>query len=147
MDWLLQLIAILAVVFGTVFSTLGVLGYIRLSDVYTRLHATGKVGVFGVVLLLLAAVAWTPLGLGKGLVLIALLLIAGPVTSHALASAAYRIGIPVKGAVRDDLARDIESARDNMKGLQQNIDTSRQLEGKTANDPWPKRGTGKLDRS
>jgi len=106
------------------FSTLGVLGYIRLPDVYARLHATGKVGVFGVVLLLVAAVAWTPLGLGKGLVLIALLLIAGPVTSHALASAAYRIGIPVKGALRDDLARDIERAKDDMKNLQQNTDPS-----------------------
>jgi len=125
MDLLLQLIAILAVVVGTMFSALGVLGYIRLPDVYTRLHATGKVGVFGVVLLLAAAVAWTPLGLGKGLLLIGLLLIAGPVTSHALASAAYRIGIPVKGALRDDLARDIIRSRDDMKGLQQNIDPSR----------------------
>ncbi len=124
MDLLLQLIAILAVVSGTTFSALGVLGYIRLPDVYARLHATGKVGVFGVVLLLVAAVAWTPLGLGKGLVLIALLLIAGPVTSHALASAAYRIGIPVKGALRDDLARDIERAKDDMKTLQQNTDPS-----------------------
>jgi multicomponent Na+:H+ antiporter subunit G len=125
MDLLLQLIAILAVVVGTIFSALGVLGYIRLPDVYTRLHATGKVGVFGVVLLLAAAVAWTPLGLGKGLVLIAMLMIAGPVTSHALASAAYRIGIPVKGALRDDLARDIERAKDDMKDFQQNLDPSR----------------------
>jgi len=124
MDLVLQLIAILAVVSGTMFSALGVLGYIRLPDVYARLHATGKVGVFGVVLLLVAAVAWTPLGLGKGFVLIALLLIAGPVTSHALASAAYRIGIPVKGALRDDLARDIERAKDDMKNLQQNTDPS-----------------------
>jgi multicomponent Na+:H+ antiporter subunit G len=125
MDLLLQLITILAVVVGTIFSALGVLGYIRLPDVYTRLHATGKVGVFGVVMLLGAAVAWTPLGLGKGLVLIALLLIAGPVTSHALASAAYRIGIPVKDALRDDLARDIERARDDMKDFQQNLDPFR----------------------
>jgi multicomponent Na+:H+ antiporter subunit G len=108
MDIVLQAIAALAVMGGTLFSVLGVLGYIRLPDVYTRLHATGKVGVFGVVLLLVAAIAWTPLGLGQGLVLIALLLLAGPVTSHALASAAYRIGIPVKRALRDDLARKVE---------------------------------------
>ncbi len=89
MDEILQLIAIIAVVVGTAFSTLGVLGFIRLPDVYTRLHATGKVGVFGVVLLLVAAVAWTPLGWSKGLILIIFLLLAGPVTSHALSSAAY----------------------------------------------------------
>ena len=105
MEIVLQVIAILAVVAGTAFSVLGVLGYVRLPDVYTRLHAVGKVGVFGAVLLLLGAVAWTPLGLGKGLVLIALLLLAGPVTAHALASAAYRVGIPQSQAIRDDLAQ------------------------------------------
>jgi multicomponent Na+:H+ antiporter subunit G len=99
-----EVIAIAAVIGGTAFSVIGVLGMVRLPDVYTRLHATGKVGVFGVVLLLLAAVLITPIGWGKGLVLIALLLIGGPVTAHALASAAYRVGVPLKGAVRDDLA-------------------------------------------
>ena len=71
MNTLLQLLALFAVIVGTIFSMLGVLGYLRLPDVYTRLHATGKVGVFGAVLLLLAAVAWTPLSLGKALVLAA----------------------------------------------------------------------------
>ncbi|MGD8462788.1 MAG: monovalent cation/H(+) antiporter subunit G [Anaerolineae bacterium] len=104
MDLVLQVIAALAVVTGTAFSVLGVLGYVRLPDVYTRLHTVGKVGVFGAVLLLLGAVAWTPLGLGKGLVLIALLLLAGPITAHALASAAYRVGIPQSQAIRDDLS-------------------------------------------
>lgn len=104
METLLQLATIVAVLAGTSFSVIGVLGYLRLPDVYTRLHAVGKVGVFGTVLLLLGAIAWTPLGLGKGLVLIALLLLAGPVTAHALGSAAYRIGIPLRHAIRDDLA-------------------------------------------
>jgi multicomponent Na+:H+ antiporter subunit G len=108
MDSLLQLLAISAVLAGTAFSLLGVLGYVRLPDVYTRLHAVGKVGVFGTVLLLIGAVAWTPLGLGKGLVLIALLLLAGPVTAHALGSAAYRVGIPLTQAIRDDLARAVQ---------------------------------------
>ena len=103
MTALLQFLAILAVIVGTAFSVLGVLGLIRMPDVYTRLHATGKVSVFGVVLLLLATVALTPLGFGKGLVLIALLIIGGPVTSHAIGSAAHRIGIPMKRAIRDDL--------------------------------------------
>ena len=104
MESILQAIAVIAVVVGTAFSALGVLGYIRMPDVYTRMHATGKVGVFGVVFLLLAAVVWTPLGLGKGLVLILFLLLAGPATSHAMASAAYRRGIPMAHPARDDLA-------------------------------------------
>lgn len=114
MDTLFQLIAIIAVIIGTAFSIVGVVGFVRLPDVYTRLHATGKVSVFGVALLLLATVALTPLEFGKGLVLIVLLVIGGPVTSHAIGSAAHRIGIPMKHAIRDDLAA-IEQAphRDN----------------------------------
>lgn len=97
------LIAIFAVCIGTFFSLTGVLGYIRFPDVYTRLHATAKISVFGAVFLMIAAISWTPLTFGKGLVLISLLLISGPVISHALASAAYRIKVPLKQAVRDDL--------------------------------------------
>jgi hypothetical protein len=58
--------------FGNPFFYSGRLGLIRLPDVYTRLHATGKVGLFGVVLLLIGDVIFTPLGLSKGLVLIVL---------------------------------------------------------------------------
>ena len=103
MDTLLQIIALLAVIAGTFFSLIGVIGLIRLPDVYTRLHATGKVGVYGAVLLLVAAVLWTPLGWGKALLLIVLLVASGPVSAHAISSAAYRIGLPMKDTVRDDL--------------------------------------------
>jgi multicomponent Na+:H+ antiporter subunit G len=108
----IQIIVLLAVISGTIFSLLGVLGLIRLPDVYTRLHATGKVGLFGVVLLLIGDVVLTPLGLSKGLVLIILLMIGGPATSHALASAAYRSGIPMRRAIRDDLK---DKAREDPK--------------------------------
>ena len=103
METILIIIAILAVCIGTFFSLTGVLGYIRFPDVYTRLRAIAKVSVFGAVLLMVAAISWTPLSLGKGLVLISLLLISGPVISHVLASAAYRIKISPKQAVRNDL--------------------------------------------
>jgi multicomponent Na+:H+ antiporter subunit G len=99
--WLV--LAILAVVVGTAFSLVGVIGFIRLPDVYTRLHATGKVSVFGVVLLLVAATLLTPLGAGKAAVLILLLILGAPTASHALASAAWRVGIRPRGLIRDDL--------------------------------------------
>lgn len=103
MALILDLMTLLAILMGTAFSVAGVLGYLRFPDVYTRLHATGKVGVFGTVLLLVAAVLWTGAGVGRGLLLIALLMLAGPTTSHAIAAAAYRLGVPVSGE-RDDLA-------------------------------------------
>lgn len=99
MDTFLKILAILAVVVGTAFSVIGIIGYRRLPDVYTRMHATGKVSTFGVALLLIAAVAITPIGWAKALLLVALIWIAGPVVSHAIGSAALRIGIPVKNAV------------------------------------------------
>ena len=97
------LFSIIAISVGTLFSLTGVLGYIRFPDVYTRLHASAKVSVFGVVVLMTAAIIFTPLSFGKGLVLISLLLVSGPVISHALASAAYRINIPFIKTERNEL--------------------------------------------
>ncbi|MCS7088224.1 MAG: monovalent cation/H(+) antiporter subunit G [Thermoflexales bacterium] len=94
----------LAVLVGTAFSVIGILGLVRLPDVYARMHAVGKVATFGVVLLTIAAVLVVPFAWSKGLVLIALLVLTGPATSHAIGSAAYRLGIPMKRALRDDLA-------------------------------------------
>ncbi|MBP6016351.1 MAG: monovalent cation/H(+) antiporter subunit G [Candidatus Promineofilum sp.] len=98
------LIAVLAILVGSGLSLIGVLGMVRLPDVYARLHATGKVGIYGAVLLLVAAAIWTPLGWGRAILLIVLLMITGPVTAHAISSAAYRIGTPMKNPIRDDLS-------------------------------------------
>ncbi|MAT96278.1 MAG: Na+/H+ antiporter subunit G [Anaerolineaceae bacterium] len=106
MSTIIEISVIITVLIGTFFSIVGVLGYFRLPDVYTKLHASGKVGVFGVVLLLIATIIWSPnnFSTGRVLVLIALLLITGPVTSHAISSAAYRLGIRLEKSIRDDLA-------------------------------------------
>lgn len=109
MEFVRDLITLAAILGGTAFSVAGVLGYLRFPDVYTRLHATGKVGVFGTVLLLAAAVLWAGAGVGRGLLLIALLMLAGPATSHAIAAAAYRLGVPLAGE-RDDLAARLRDA-------------------------------------
>jgi multicomponent Na+:H+ antiporter subunit G len=97
------IIAILFVLLGTGFSLIGIIGYLRLPDVYTRIHAAGKVGVFGVVFLLIAAMFTPGLGWARGLALIILLLLAAPVISHVVQSAAYRLRIPLQGAVQDAL--------------------------------------------
>lgn len=97
------LIAIFAIIVGTFFSIMGVIGFYRLPDVYTRLHATGKVGVLGIVMLLTAAALATPLAWGKALILILFTLMIGPVTAHTLASAAYHLGIEMKNVQRHDL--------------------------------------------
>lgn len=107
METLLQVLAFIFLVLGTLLSIIGVLGFIRLPDVYTRLHATGKVSVFGLVFLLLAADILTPLATWKALLLIFFVLAASPTVSHAISSAAYRAGIPIVGK-RDDLKGKME---------------------------------------
>jgi multicomponent Na+:H+ antiporter subunit G len=103
MNFVFELLAASAIVIGTAFSVIGIIGNLRLPDVYTRLHATGKVSTFGVVLLLLAASFVLPGAWSRALVMALLLLLAGPVVSHAIASAALRAGIRPKLLVKDEL--------------------------------------------
>lgn len=92
MNWsvIRELVALVAIGVGTVFTVLGIVGMLRLPDLMTRLHATGKVATFGVVFLLIAAALLTPYGWSRALVLILALIIAGPVLSHAIAAAAWQ---------------------------------------------------------
>jgi multisubunit Na+/H+ antiporter MnhG subunit len=48
-------------------------------------------------------------------VLIVHLLPAGPVTAHALALAAYRVGIPLRKALRDDLAQAVKQSHPSVE--------------------------------
>lgn len=101
---LIEWIALIFIVIGVFFSFAGVLGVMRMPDVYTRLHASGKVsmlGLFGLLIgvaLLMPAIAPKLIGLGL------FLLITSPVASHAIAAAAYRSGVPLARVARDDLA-------------------------------------------
>jgi multicomponent Na+:H+ antiporter subunit G len=108
METVLQIVAVCFMVVGTLFSIIGIIGYIRLPDVYTRLHATGKVSVFGIVFLLIAAIILTPLSLWKGLLLIFFVVLASPSVAHSIASASYRIGLPLVNPARDDLKGRLE---------------------------------------
>lgn len=106
---LAKLIAIVLLLSGIVFSSLGMLGVARLPDVYTRLHATGKISAFGAVMIVGAAAALLPdLTVFKAGVIIAFLLLASPVVAHAISSAAYKAGLPFARAKRDDLARALQ---------------------------------------
>lgn len=105
MDTISTVIAVCLVCFGTFFSIIAVLGYFRLPDVFSRLHTTGKVGVFGVVFFLTAAALTAKGAWGYALVLIFFLLASSPVASHAIASTAFRMGLRPKNAVQDDLSR------------------------------------------
>lgn len=124
---IITLIAIALVCLGTFFSLVAVLGYFRLPDVYSRLHTTGKVGIFGVIFLLIVSAIRGDAAWGYALVLMFFLIASGPATAHAIASAAYRLGITPNAAFRNDLpdpedpdlpARNPETMADQCRGIE-----------------------------
>jgi multicomponent Na+:H+ antiporter subunit G len=107
MTTVLDALAIVALAIGTLFSLIGVLGLLRLPDAYARLHATGKVSVFGVSILLAGAMLTGATHLGKAASLVLFLVVAGPVLAHALAASAGQAGVPMRsGQGRDPDQRD-----------------------------------------
>ncbi|WNY25757.1 monovalent cation/H(+) antiporter subunit G [Methanolapillus millepedarum] len=75
---------------------IGMIGLIRLPDIYNRLHATTKIattGAFFVLLGILVADGLTPLGI-KSIAIAVFLLMTAPVAGHVIARAAYNINVP-----------------------------------------------------
>ena len=100
----MELIGMIFLWIGVGFSAIGILGLVRLPDMYTRLHASGKVSTVGLCSLLLGAAFLMPLAGLKLLALAIFALLTLPVSTHAIAAAAYRAQLPMRRAVRDDLA-------------------------------------------
>jgi multicomponent Na+:H+ antiporter subunit G len=96
----------LAVV-GVAFSLSGAVGILRMPDVYSRIQCSSKTVTMGALPLLIALVVGEgPISSfgGRALLVAVLLLVLNPVSSHALARAAYKTGVPMwRGAVTDQV--------------------------------------------
>jgi len=82
---------------GIVFDFLGVLGLLRLPDVYNRLQAATKCVTFGSAGLLFGVFVlkgFTSFGF-KALLAIAFIFLTSPIAAHAIARAAHRSRIPL----------------------------------------------------
>ncbi|MBZ0282805.1 MAG: monovalent cation/H(+) antiporter subunit G [Anaerolineae bacterium] len=99
-----EVLGLLALGFGVFFCVVGIIGLLRFPDVYCRIHASGKVSTVGIVGLLVGASLLMPEITLKALGLALFMVIASPIASHAIASAAYRQGVPLVLVARDDLA-------------------------------------------
>ncbi|PJF32137.1 MAG: Na+/H+ antiporter subunit G [Candidatus Thermofonsia Clade 1 bacterium] len=98
-----ELLGLAALYFGIAFSIIGVIGMIRLPDVYTRLHASGKVSTLGLWGILLGAAFLLEGVLPRALALAVFLVLVQPIASHAIAAAARRSGVPLSPVFRDDM--------------------------------------------
>jgi len=86
-------IADLLLLLGLAIMTIAVYGVVRLPDVYGQLHAASKAAFLGVVALLAAACLTGDGGIVTRAVLVAVLLcLTTPVSSHAIAQAAFARG-------------------------------------------------------
>ncbi len=104
-------IAYAFIALGLAFDFFGVLGLVRLPDVYNRLQASTKCVTFGSAGILFGVFVYfgpTPVGF-KALLCIVFILLTSPVSAHAIARAAHRQGIALaKETVLDQYAEDNE---------------------------------------
>lgn len=113
---LIEWVAALSVLTGSVLGVLSALGLVRLPDLYLRSHAVAKGATLGVMLVLGGAFlyAWADRGIVSIKLLIGILfvLVTSPVAGHLTGRAAYRSGVPMwHRTVRDDLGPALRKER------------------------------------
>ncbi len=98
---------------GMIFVFLGMLGLLRLPDVYNRLHATTKIailGAFGVMLGIIVKVGFNSMGI-KAITVGLFLLLTSPMAAHMISRAAHRHGVGLcKESVIDEYGKACSSA-------------------------------------
>ena len=104
---LIELVAVLLILAGTIVSFLSAIGLIRLPDIYTRSHALSKGSTMGVLFILIGTFLFFIM---EGFFSIRLFLgiffvfLTAPVAAHVVVRAAYRSNVPLaKESVKDDL--------------------------------------------
>lgn len=111
-------IGIILICIGITFDFLGVLGLIRLPDVYNRLQAATKCVTFGSMGILLGIIVmqgFTSFGF-KALVGIVFIVLAAPTAAHAISRAAHRSRIPLANvSVVDKYEEDKELKNETLK--------------------------------
>ncbi|OGB92872.1 MAG: hypothetical protein A2Z31_03290 [candidate division NC10 bacterium RBG_16_65_8] len=95
----IELLAAACLLLGTFLMVITALGLLRLPDVFCRMHAAGKAGTLGVVLIILGAVfalAGTPHDVSiRGPLAVIFQFLTTPAATHLLARAAYVCDYPL----------------------------------------------------
>jgi multicomponent Na+:H+ antiporter subunit G len=108
-----ELIGSIFVLLGAFFHFSAGLGMLRMPDPYTRMQAGTKASTLGNALLLVGIACYHP-GWGLKLaILIYFVFMTNPVSSHALARAARRIGIPMANKAVSDALREARQVKEH----------------------------------
>jgi multicomponent Na+:H+ antiporter subunit G len=103
---MLNILVGLLVILGALFTLFAALGVLRFPDLYTRMHAASKAGVFGSGLILvgLAIYADDSAIVTRAILAILFLILTTPISAHLLSKAAYAAGYrPWSGTTRDEM--------------------------------------------
>lgn len=111
MNIVLRVIIDLFIVGGCFFAFAGAVGIVRMPDTFSRMQSSTNITTLGILLTLVGAFLYFLLVMhswgsaAKVVVIGVLTVVANPVGGHAVARAAYRIGVrPKRRLVVDDLA-------------------------------------------
>jgi multicomponent Na+:H+ antiporter subunit G len=85
---------------------------LRMPDVFTRMQAGTKASTLGNALILLGIAVYHPGWALKLVILIYFVFMTNPISSHALARAARRIGVPMAGRADEAPPSDPSTIRD-----------------------------------
>ncbi len=93
----LEYIAMVFLFGGFFFLFVGVVGLLRLPDVYTRMHAMGKCDTLGAGLILVALMLliWDVTNITKLILILAMIATINPIITHLIAKTAYNRGTPM----------------------------------------------------
>lgn len=109
-------IALILVVIGALISAIAAIGLLRLKDVYSRAHASGKAATLGAMCLLLGAFIYFIATQGyvnmQLIVGIIFVLITGPLSSHLIMRSAYNNKTPYnKNTKIDELPDELKDRK------------------------------------
>ena len=114
-----NLLTVMLLVVGAFFMLAGTIGFVRFPDFYSRMHATGKCDTLGEGLMLVALIVYggATFVSVKILFLIAFILLANPTSTHAIAKAAYDVGLEPWKKLEDEVAwMNADEDRDDEEG-------------------------------
>lgn len=111
-----NILTVITIAVGLIFTVVTVIGVIRLPDVYTRAHAASKSATLGVLSILLGVFIhfwFVESYFSVKLILgIAFLFITAPIGGHLMSRAAYISGVkPTELTIKDDLAEVIKQTQ------------------------------------
>lgn len=94
---ILHYIAIVFLFGGFFFLMVGVIGLLRLPDIYTRMHAMGKCDTLGagLVLVALMLLIWDVTNITKLILIGVMIATINPIITHLIAKTAYNRGTPM----------------------------------------------------